>query len=41
MVDVYIDIARTHAIKAFDHSNNKFIDVGKPESIAKAEGIFR
>ena len=41
MVDAYLDIAVTHAIKCFDHSNSKFIDVGKPESIAKAEGMFR
>lgn len=40
MVDVYLEIAKTHAITAFDHSNTKFIDVGKPESIAKAEELF-
>jgi len=40
MVDVYLEIAKTYAIGAFDHSNTKFIDVGKPESIAKAEEIF-
>ncbi len=40
MVDVYLELAKTYAIAAFDHSNTKFIDVGKPESIAKAEGLF-
>jgi len=40
MVDVYLEFAKTHAIAAFDHSNTKFIDVGKPESIEKAEKIF-
>lgn len=40
MVDVYLELAKTHAISAFDHSNTKFIDVGKPESIAKAEKLF-
>ena len=40
MVDVYLEFARTHAISAFDHSNTKFIDIGKPESIAKAEKLF-
>lgn len=40
MVDVYLEIAKTYAIGAFDHSNTKFIDVGKPESIAKAEELF-
>lgn len=40
MVDVYLDLAKTHDITAFDHSHSKFIDVGKPESITKAEELF-
>jgi len=40
MVDVYLEIAKAHTITAFDHSNTKFIDVGKPKSIAKAEELF-
>jgi len=40
MVDVYLDLAKTHTIVGFDHSNTKFIDVGKPESITKAEKLF-
>lgn len=40
MVDVYLELAKTHAIAAFDHSHSKFIDVGKPESILKAEKLF-
>jgi MurNAc alpha-1-phosphate uridylyltransferase len=40
MVDVYLEFAKTHAISAFDHSNTKFIDIGKPENIAKAEKLF-
>ena len=40
MVDVYLDLAKTENIMAFDHSTSKFIDVGKPESIAKAEAMF-
>jgi MurNAc alpha-1-phosphate uridylyltransferase len=40
MVDVYLELAKTHAITAFDHSNTKFVDVGKPESIAIAEKVF-
>jgi N-acetyl-alpha-D-muramate 1-phosphate uridylyltransferase len=40
MVDVYLDLAKTYTIKSFDHSDSKFIDVGKPESIAKAETLF-
>jgi NDP-sugar pyrophosphorylase family protein len=40
MVDVYLDLAKDHFIQAFDHSDSKFIDVGKPESIDKAERLF-
>ncbi len=41
MVDVYLELAKTHAITAFDHSHSKFIDVGKPESILQAEALFK
>lgn len=41
MVDVYLELAKTHTIAAFDHSDSKFIDVGKPESILKAEKLFK
>lgn len=40
MVDVYLELAKSHVIAAFDHSDSKFIDVGKPESILKAERMF-
>ena len=40
MVDVYLELAKTQVIAAFDHSDSKFIDVGKQESILKAEGMF-
>lgn len=40
MVDVYLDLARQHTIKGYDHSYSKFIDVGKPESVAIAEDLF-
>lgn len=41
IVDFYLGLANTQAITAFDHSNSKFIDVGKPESIEKADGLFK
>lgn len=41
MVDVYLLLAKSHTIAAFDHSGSRFIDVGKPESVAKAEQIFK
>jgi NDP-sugar pyrophosphorylase family protein len=40
MVDVYLDLAREHQIREFDHSNDAFIDVGKPESVELAERTF-
>jgi MurNAc alpha-1-phosphate uridylyltransferase len=40
MVDVYLDLAKEHIISSYDHTGAKLIDVGKPESIAKAEAIF-
>jgi len=40
MVDVYLQLASHHVIKAYDHSGNKFIDVGKPESVEKAAALF-
>lgn len=40
MVDVYLDLMQNHIIKSFDHSESKFIDVGKPESIEQAERMF-
>ena len=40
MVDVYLQLCKTNCIMGFDHSTDKFIDVGKPASIAIAEEIF-
>lgn len=40
MVDVYLDLATQHIIKGYDHSYSKFLDVGKPEAVAIAEGLF-
>jgi len=41
MVDVYLSLAGEEIIKSFDHSATSFIDVGKPESVAVAEEMFR
>jgi N-acetyl-alpha-D-muramate 1-phosphate uridylyltransferase len=40
IVDVYLDLMQEEIIKSFDHSENRFIDVGKTGSIAKAETMF-
>jgi MurNAc alpha-1-phosphate uridylyltransferase len=37
---VYLDLMNNHTIKSFDHSETRFIDVGKPDSISKAEVMF-
>jgi len=41
MVDVYLSLAKENIIKSFDHSASQFIDVGKPESVVKAEEMFK
>lgn len=40
MVDVYLDLAKEHTICSYDHTGAHMIDVGKPESILKAEAVF-
>jgi N-acetyl-alpha-D-muramate 1-phosphate uridylyltransferase len=40
IVDAYLELAATHMIKGYDHSGSRFIDVGKPDSVAQAEVLF-
>ena len=40
LIDVYLDLAKTHLISGYDHTGGLFIDVGKPESIEAAENLF-
>ncbi len=40
MVDLYLSLAAEEIIKGFDHSETRFIDVGKPEAVAQAERMF-
>jgi MurNAc alpha-1-phosphate uridylyltransferase len=40
LVDVYLKLAHDHTILGFDHTGDRFADVGKPESIAVAELLF-
>jgi N-acetyl-alpha-D-muramate 1-phosphate uridylyltransferase len=40
MVDVYLSLMERYKIKAFNHTHESFVDVGKPESIEKAEMLF-
>lgn len=40
MIDVYLHFAKTHVIKGHNHTGDTFIDVGKPESLEMAAGMF-
>jgi NDP-sugar pyrophosphorylase family protein len=40
LVDVYLSLAADYPIAAFDHTGCQLIDVGKPDSVEKAEKIF-
>ena len=40
LIDVYLALAPQHKIAAFDHTGEKMIDVGKPDSVEKAEKMF-
>jgi len=40
MVDVYLSLCAEHNILSFDHSQTKFIDVGRPESLKQAADLF-
>ncbi|MBS1596743.1 MAG: nucleotidyltransferase family protein [Bacteroidetes bacterium] len=41
IVDEYLEICKTSTIKSFDHSGSKLVDVGRTESVAEAEKLFR
>ena len=40
LMDVYLDLAKDHRIMGFDHRGDKWVDVGRPESVAVAEEMF-
>lgn len=40
LIDAYLALAEKNKIACFDHSGNKLMDVGKPESIDKAAQLF-
>ncbi len=40
LVDIYLKLAADHLILGYDHTGDKFVDVGKPENIAIAESLF-
>jgi len=40
IVDIYLALAVSHIMLAFDHSGSRLVDVGKPEAVAEAERLF-
>ena len=40
LIDVYLALAADHLVLGYDHTGDKLVDVGKPDSIAVAESIF-
>ena len=40
IVETYLSLAKDNLILGYDHTGDKFADVGKPESIAIAETMF-
>lgn len=40
LIDVYLALAAGHLIMGYDHSGDRFVDVGKPDSITIAESVF-
>lgn len=40
LTETYLDLAKDNLILGYDHSGDKLVDVGKPESVAIAEKYF-
>ena len=40
LTETYLDLTKDNLIMGYDHSGDKLVDVGKPESIAIAEKLF-
>jgi len=41
LIDAYLQLAATHPIGFFDHTEDILLDVGKPENLEKAAGLFK
>ena len=41
LVDAYLSLAAENPIYGYDHSGDKWVDVGRPESVAVAEELFK
>lgn len=41
LIDVYLDLAKSHTLLGYKHTGDKWLDVGKPETVAIAETMFQ
>lgn len=41
LIDVYLRLASDHLIMGYDHTGDRLVDVGKPQSVAVAESVFQ
>ncbi|MDE1191600.1 MAG: nucleotidyltransferase family protein [Arachidicoccus sp.] len=41
IVDTYLELSSRYDIDCYNHTGNKFIDVGKPDTLEQAGNIFR
>ncbi|HLO39050.1 MAG TPA: hypothetical protein VK173_11180, partial [Lacibacter sp.] len=41
LTEPYLDLASEHTILGYDHSGDRLVDVGKPESVVVAEANFK
>lgn len=40
LIDVYLHFANDYTVQGYDHSGDKWVDVGRTESVAVAESLF-
>ncbi|HCY89554.1 MAG TPA: hypothetical protein DHV17_04775 [Chitinophagaceae bacterium] len=40
LIDVYLKLAPEHLIMGYNHTGDRLVDVGKPESVIIAESLF-
>ena len=41
LIDLYLSLAADHPIYGYEHRGDKWVDVGRPESVPVAEQLFR
>ncbi|HVE61248.1 MAG TPA: sugar phosphate nucleotidyltransferase [Chitinophagaceae bacterium] len=40
VIDIYLQLAQSKIISGYDHTGDKWVDVGRPESVLMAEKLF-